>query len=293
VAHIGIIDYTAAWNPFRQGLRDLGYVEGQNLALEYRYTDGSPEQLREVAADLVRRPVDVIATFGTPPTRAAADATKTIPIVMISVGDPVGAGLVGSFARPGGNVTGNTILGSVVVAKRLQLMQELLPGLSRLAYLLNRDNASGTLAFEQLEIVARSSGVTVIPVEVRRGDEFPGALAAMMREHPQALQVTVDPLQQLHIGEIIDFAAVNRVPVMYQSRENVLAGGLVSYGADIGDLFRRAAGYAHRILHGTKPADLPVEQPATFVMSINMKTAKALGLTIAESFMLRADEVIE
>jgi putative ABC transport system substrate-binding protein len=293
VARIGIIDNAPIWDHFRLALRDLGYVEGDNIAYEYRHADGNPDRLAQAAADLARLPVNVIATFGTPSTLAAKRATATIPIVMVSVGDPVGAGLVASLARPGGNVTGNTILGPEMASKRVQLLKELIPHISRLAFLRNPDNASNLRIFEELQVVARAANLTVIPVEVRSPVEFPGAFATMLRERPDAVMLTNDPLQQLHMGEIIAFLAENKLPGMFQARDNVVAGGLISYGASLPDLFRHAAGYVHKILQGTKPAELPVEQPTKFELVINLKTAKALGLELPPSLLVGADEVIE
>ena len=292
IHRIGIIDDSPIWNAFRQGLRELGYLEGQNIAFEYRYADGLPDRLAEVAIELVRRPVDVIAVYGTPPARAAKQATSTIPIVMIGIGDPVGAGLVPSLAHPGGNITGNTILGPDVASKRLQLLKEGVPA-SRVALLWNPENASHSAYVEEMRTAASTLGVTLISVPVSRASEFDGAFAAMMRERPDAFVMTADPLHQLHIKRIVDFLAQNRLLGMFQLRENVNAGALMSYGASLPDLFRRGAAYVHRILQGTRPADLPVEQAVKFELVINLKTAKAAGLTIPESFILRADEVIE
>ena len=260
IRRIGIIDDGLMWNAFREGLRDLGYLEGQNIAFEYRTADGVPERLAEAATDLVRRPVDIIATYGTPPSIAAKAATTTIPIVMIGVGDVLRTGLVQGLAHPGGNITGNTILGPEVQPKRLQLFREAVPALSRVALLFNPDNASNRLAVEEVRVAAATLGMTFIAVSVRRADELDGALSAMMRERPDGLMVTADPVHQLHVGRIINFLANNRLPGMFQLREHVEAGGLMSYGASLPDLFRRAAGYVHRILQGTRPADLPVEQ---------------------------------
>jgi putative tryptophan/tyrosine transport system substrate-binding protein len=290
---IGIIDDSLRWNAFRHGLRDLGYLEGGNIALDYAYGDGVPERLAEAAAALVRRPVDVIATYGTPASFAAKQATTTIPIVMIAIGDPVRAGLVPSLARPGGNITGNSILGPDVGAKRLQILKEAIPTVSRIAFLLNPDNASNVLQFEEVQAAAPTLGMTVISISVSPRIEFETAFAAMMKERPDAFAITGDPFHQTHIAWIMDFMAKNRLPAVYQLSENVRAGGLMSYGASEPDLFWRAAGYVHRILQGTKPADLPVEQPVKFELAVNLKTAKALGLTIPESFLLRANEVIE
>jgi putative ABC transport system substrate-binding protein len=289
IPRIGIIDDAPRWNAFRHRLRDLGYLEGQNIAFDYAYGDGVPERLAEAAAALVRRPVDVIATFGTPASFAAKQSTTTIPIVMISIGDPVRAGLVPSLARPGGNITGNSILGPDVGAKRLQILKEAIPTVSRVAFLWNPDNASNVLQFEELQRAAP----TVISVSVGPRIEFETAFAAMMKERPDAFAMTGEPFHQTHIAWIIDFMAKNRLRAMYQLSENVRAGGLMSYGASEPDLFRRAAGYVHRILQGTKPADLPVEQPVKFELAVNLKTAKALGLTLPPGILALADEVIE
>ena len=290
---IGIIDDSPVWNAFRHGLRDLGYLEGQNIAFEYRYAGGLPNRLALVAVELVHRPVDLIATFGTPPTIAAKRATTTIPIVMIGVGDPVGAGLVSSFNRPGGNITGNTILGPEVAGKRLQLLKEVIPSLSRVAFLWNPDNASHPAQLAELRAAVETLGIKLLPVAVLSPDEFDRAFAEMVRERADAFLMTNDPFHQLSIGRIIDFLANNRLPGMFLTREIVAAGGLMSYGASVPDLFRRGAVYVHKILQGTKPADLPVEQPVKFDLVVNLKTAKAIGLSIPESFLLRAGEVID
>ena len=293
IPRIGIIDDSLHWNAFRHGLRDLGYLEGQNIAFDYAYGDGVPERLAEAAAALVRRPVDVIATFGTPASFAAKQATATIPIVMISIGDPVGVGLVPSLARPGGNITGNTNLGPDVGAKRLQILKEVIPTVSRVAFLFNPDNASNVLQLEEIQAAAPTLGVTVIPVSVSPRVEFETAFAAMVKERPDAFAVTGEPFHQIRIAWIMDFMTKNRLPAVYQLSETVRAGGLMSYGASQPDLFRRAAGYVHRILQGTKPAELPVEQPVKFELAVNLKTAKALGLELTPTFIARADEVIE
>jgi len=290
---IGIIDDSPVWNAFRHGLRDLGYLEGQNIAFEYRYAGGLPNRLALVAVELVHRPVDLIATFGTPPTIAAKRATTTIPIVMIGVGDPVGAGLVSSFNRPGGNITGNTILGPEVAGKRLQLLKEVIPSLSRVAFLWNPDNASHPAQLAELRVAVETLGIKLLPVAVLSPDEFDRAFAEMVRERADAFLMTNDPFHQLSIGRIIDFLANNRLPGMFLTREIVAAGGSMSYGASVPDLFRRGAVYVHKILQGTKPADLPVEQPVKFDLVVNLKTAKAIGLSIPESFLLRAGEVID
>ena len=293
VPHIGIIDDAPIWNHFRQALHELGHSEGHTIEFDYRIAGGEPERLTTVASELVHLPVDVIAVYGTAPAQAVMAATKTIPIVAISVGDPMRAGLVESLARPGGNLTGNTVLGPDIGAKRTQLLKELIPTVARVAFLWNPDNASHLAYLEELRAAAPALGVQMIFVRAGSSDELDSAFTAMMQERPDAFTMTGDPFHQLHLPWIIDFLARHRLPAMYQLRENVLAGGLVSYGASQPDLFRRAAGYAHRILQGTKPADLPVEQPVKFDLVVNLRTARALGLAVPESFLLRADEVIE
>ena len=290
---IGVIDYTPMWEPFRNVLRDLGYVEGQNLAFEYRAAGGKTELLSAAASELVHMPVDVIVTYGTPSTAAAKHATTRIPIVMVGTGDPVQSGLVASLARPGGNVTGNTILGPEVVAKRLQIFKEAVPSLFRVALLWNPQNVSNSHNLVELQAAVPRMGLSLISVEVGSVNEFNSAFATMMREHSDGMIVTADAFHQLHMGRIITFLRENRLPGMFQVRENVISGGLMSYGASLPDLFRRGASYVHRILQGTKPADLPVEQPTKFELVINLKTAKALGLDVPFQLQQLADEVIE
>src|SRR5262249_3273296 len=292
IPRIGIIADSPRWNAFRHELRDLGYLEGGNIAFDYAYADGVPERLAEAAAALVRQPVDVIATFGTPAS-LAAKATTTIPIVMISIGDPVRAGLVPSLARPRRNITGNTSLGPDVGAKRLQILKEAIPTVSRVALLWNPDNASSVLQFEEVQAAAPTLGVMVISVSVSSRIEFETAFAAMMKERPDAFAMHAEPFHQTHIAWIIDFMAKNRLPAMYQFGATGRPGGLMSYGASEPDLFRRGAGYVHKILQGTKPADLPVELPTKFDLAVNLKTAKALGVELTPTFIARADEVIE
>src|SRR5215471_15024503 len=290
---IGIIDPGAMWDHFRQALRDLGYVEGRNIAIEYRSTEERPDRLVAAALELAQLPVDVIVSFGSPATQAAKQATTTIPIVMVAIGDPIRAGFVASLAHPGGNITGNSVLGAEVAAKRLQLLKLAVPTTSRVAILWNPDNPSHAAYLDEWKAAAPALGVEMLFVAVRSSDEFDSAFAAMMRERPDAFTMTADFLHQLHIGWIIDFLAGNRLPGMYLARENVVAGGLMSYGASFPDLYRHAAGYVHKILQGTRPADLPVEQATKFYLTVNLKTAKALGLTIPEPFLLLAAEVIE
>jgi putative tryptophan/tyrosine transport system substrate-binding protein len=293
VPRIGIVDDAPMWHSFRQALREFGYVEGQSINYEYRYSEGVPDRLAAVVGELVRRPVDLIAAYGTPPTEAAKTATTTIPIVMIGVGDPVRVGLVASLARPGGNITGNTVLSPDLGAKRLQLLREAIPTVARVAYLTNPNN-SGTLeVLAEMKRAAAAARMALIGVEFGSSSDFDAALAVMLRERTEVLLVSNDPLHQLHVGRIIDFLAKNRIAGMFQSKEHVAAGGLMAYGASLPDLFRRAAAYAHRILQGAKPADLPVELPSKFDLAINLKTARSLGLDLPPLLVARADEVIE
>jgi putative tryptophan/tyrosine transport system substrate-binding protein len=293
VPRIGIVDDAPMWHSFRQALREFGYVEGQSINYEYRYSEGVPDRLAAVVGELVRRPVDLIAAYGTPPTEAAKTATTTIPIVMIGVGDPVRVGLVASLARPGGNITGNTVLSPDLGAKRLQLLREAIPTVARVAYLTNPNN-SGTLeVLAEMKRAAAAARMALIGVELGSTSDFDAALAVMLRERTEVLLVSNEPFHQLHVGRIIDFLAKNRIAGMVQSKENVAAGGLMGYGASLPDLFRRAATYVHRILQGAKPADLPVELPSKFDLAINLKTARALGLDLPPMLIARADEVIE
>jgi putative ABC transport system substrate-binding protein len=293
IPRVGIIDDAPVWNDFRQALRDAGYVEGQTIAFEYRTTDGKPEGLAAAAAELARLPVDVIATYGTPAGRAAKAATTTVPIVAISVGDPVRAGLVQSLAHPGGNVTGNTILGPDLGPKRLQLLKEVIPSVARVAFLWNPDNESNVVMRDELRAAAPGLGLHLILAEARSTSEFAPAFQTILNERADAILTTNDFVHQRNIGLIMEFTTRNRMPGMFQSRDSVVAGGLMSYGATFAELFRHGASYVQKILQGAKPEDLPVRQPERFELIINLKTAKAFGLNIAESFLLRADEVIE
>jgi ABC-type uncharacterized transport system substrate-binding protein len=293
VPRIGIVDDAPMWHSFRQALREFGYVEGESVNYEYRYSEGVPDRLAAVVGELVRRPVDLIAVYGTPPTKAAKEATTTIPIVMIGVGDPVRAGLVASLAHPGGNITGNTVLSPDLGGKRLQLLREAIPAVARVAYLTNPDNTATLDVLAEMKPAATAAGIALIGVQVGSASDFDTALAVMLRERTEVLLVSNDPLHQLHVGRIIDFLAKNRIAGMFQSKENVAAGGFMGYGASLPDLFRRAATYVHRILQGAKPADLPVELPSKFDLAINLKTARALGLDLPPMLIARADEVIE
>ena len=281
---------------FVQGLRDLGYIEGRNLVIEYRDADGKVERLPALAAELVALKVDVIVASGTLAALAARRATKTLPIVFSPAGDPVGSGLVTSLARPGGNVTGLSAFAPELVGKRLELLKEAVPGISRVAVLW-QPGAFGERAemdtLKRAEVAARDLGVPLQFVEARGPADFDRAFSDMTRARAGALTVLASNMFNSERRRLVDLAAKNRLPALYSARELVDAGGLMSYGANLADLNRRAATYVDRILKGTKPADLPVEQPTKFELIINLKTAKALGLTIPQSVLGRADEVIQ
>ena len=282
-----------AWEPLREGLRDSGYAEGKNIVFEVRRSGGRSEQWPSLAAELVRLKVDVIVTQGTPATLAAKRATTTIPIVMVGTGDPLTTGLVASLAQPGGNVTGSTQLGAGLAGKRLEILKETVPNLSRVAFLWNPANLDQKSHVHEVQMAARSLKVAVRSVEVRNREELEQAFGAIMSERPSALLMTADSVHQGLIDEILTFLSKNRLPAMYQLKENVERGGLMSYGANVPELLRRASTYVEKILKGAKPRDLPVEQPTKFELVINLKTAKALGLTIPPSLLARADEVIQ
>jgi ABC-type uncharacterized transport system substrate-binding protein len=280
---------------FRQRLRELGWVEGQNTVIDYRYAEDRVDRLPDLAAELVRLKVDlIIASAGTQVATAAKNATETIPIVMIFVRDPVGTGLIASLARPGGNVTGASgTAGLEMFAKQLDLLKETVPKIRRVAILSNPANAYHQLAIREVNVAARSLGVQLQLLEARGPNEFDGAFAAMAKERVGALLVLSDAIFSSHRTRLADLAARSRLPAAYGVRESVEAGGLMSYGPSLLDSYWRAATYVDKILKGAKPADLPVEQPTKFELVINMKTAKALGLTIPQSVLLRADQVIE
>ena len=279
---------------FRQGLRELGWVEGQNIVIDYRYAEGRVDRLPDLAAELVRLKVDLIVSEGTQGVTAARNATETIPIVMITVRDPVGTGLIASLARPGGNVTGMSgSAGLEIVAKQLELLKETVPKIRRVAILSNPANAYHQLAIREVNVAARSLGVQLQLLEARGPNEFDGAFAAMAKERVGALLVLSDAIFGSHRTRLADLAARSRLPAAFGVRDDVEAGGLMSYGPSILDSYRQAATYVDRILRGAKPAELPVERPTKFELVINMKTAKALGLTIPQSVLLRADHVIE
>jgi putative tryptophan/tyrosine transport system substrate-binding protein len=279
--------------PFVDGLRQLGWIEDKTVTIEYRYAENRPERLAELAAELVRRKVDVIVAAGTPGPLAAKQATTTIPIVMTAAGDPVGTGLVASLAHPGGNVTGLSLMAPDLAGKRLELLKEIVPDLARVAIIWNASNPYPALVFKETEDAARRLKIETQSLEVRTPDDVGKALEAAVQGKANALIVVDDPLIVSQRKPIADFAAKNRLPTIYGIREFVDAGGFISYGAHLADLYRRAAGYVDKILKGAKPSDLPVEQPAKFELVINLKAAKMLGITIPGTMLARADEVIE
>ena len=282
---------TPQWQGFFEGLRDLGYVEGQTVALEWRYAEGREERLPELAAELVRLPADVIVTVSTPPAQAARDATDTVPIVILQVGDPVALGLVASLARPGGNVTGVTPIHPELSGKRLALLQEAFPRISRVAVLWNPLPPGTAPVYSETQVAAEALRVELQSLEVRTPDDFEPAFAAS-RDRADALFVLEDTRVVTHRQRIVDLAGRSGSPAMYPRREYVDIGGLMGYGANAQDMFRRGAAYVDKILKGAKPADLPVERPATFDFVINLKTARALGLAIPQSVLEQATEVI-
>jgi putative ABC transport system substrate-binding protein len=293
IPRIGLIDDGPIWTPFRNGLRQLGYVEGRSIAFEIRRADGDPQRLAAAAAELAALPLDAIVTYGTPPSRAAKAATSTIPIVMIAIGDPVRAGLVQSLAKPGGNVTGNTILSPDLAPKRLQLVKEIIPTAQRVTLLWNPDNVSNAVILEQMRAAAPSVGLAFSAVEARSSADLDTAFAILAREKPDAVLLTSDPLHHAHKQRIIDFLNQNRLPGMFQTRDDAAAGGLMSYGAIFAEMFWQGAFFVQKILQGVKPADIPVQTPHRFELIVNLKTAKAIGITISEAVLLRADQVIE
>jgi putative tryptophan/tyrosine transport system substrate-binding protein len=277
---------------FLEGMRARGYIEGQHLVLESRGAEGQYERFPALAAELVRLPVDVLLVTNTPAALAAKHATSTIPIVMVGIGDAVGSGLVASLARPGGNITGLSHLQPELMEKRLEFLKAVLPTVSRVAILWNPGNPSAASPVRAAEVAAEALGVQPVPVEARGPDAFDRAFAVMTRAHAGALLVVGDRVFHQDRRRLAELAATSRLPTMHNVREFVDDGGLMSYGNNIPDMFRRAATYVDKILKGAKPADLPVEQPTTFELVINLKTAEALGLTIPPSVLFQATDVI-
>jgi putative ABC transport system substrate-binding protein len=277
----------------RAALAELGYADGKNVMYEGRWAEGKLARLPELAADLVQRRVDTIVVLGWPPAKAAKAATTTIPIVTAGAGDPVKGGLVASMARPGGNLTGVSDMAVELSAKRLELLKETVPKASRIAIMWNEDDLGMTLRYREVDRAARVLGVAVQPLGVREPDDFAAAFSAMTRERPDALVLVTDSLTNLNRKRVIEFAETHRIPVMYEFSSFVQDGGLMSYGPNNDDNFRRVAYFVDRILKGAKPADLPMEQPTRYYLHVNLKTAKALGIKIPDSIMLRVDKVIE
>ena len=297
VYRIGILEaIPAAQNAanlgaLRKGMRNLGYVEGRNLIIEYRSADGRAERFPDLASELVRLKVDLIVTRGTPAARAAKNATGTIPVVMATMGDP--RAIVASFARPGGNITGVTTFSTELTAKRIELLKELIPNLSRVALLHNMGNPAAPPEWEETKTAARSLGLQAELLDVRSQGDLGRAFELAVRQHVDALVIGIDGLTQMHQQAIVDLVAHNRLPAAHPARDFVEAGGLIAYGVNYPDLYFRFASFVDKIFKGAKPADLPVEQPTKFELVINLKTAKALGLTIPPSLLQRADHVIE
>ena len=278
---------------FREGLRELSYVEGQNIAIESRWAEGNYDRLPGLAAELLRFKVDIIVTYGTPASQAAKRATGTIPIVMAGAIDPVASGLVTIVARPGGNLTGLSLMAPELVGKQLEILKDVVPKVSRVALLGNPANPGNAPQVRHAQDAARALGLRLQPLEARGPSDIDSAFAAMTSEQAGAVMVLVDSMLLDHRTRIADLAARRRLPAVYGLSDHVEAGGLMAYGPNRLDIFRRAATYVDKILKGAKPGDLPVEQPTKFALVINLKTAKALGLTIPPSLLQRADQVIE
>jgi len=283
----------ASANAFRQGLGELGYIEGKNIAIEYRWAEGKNDRLPELAAELVRLRVEVIVAGGTPGTLAAKNATSAIPIVFTGGSDVVALGLVASLARPGGNITGVSLGGPELYGKRLELLKETVSGLSRVGYLRNPDNPASRLTQEEIVAAARALGLQIQTLEVRSANEIDAAFEAAKRAQAGGLIVAQTPPINSDIKRVVSLATKSRLPAIYADKNWPDAGGLMSYSTDSADVYRRAAVYVDKILKGTKPADLPVEQPMKFEFIINLKKAKQIGLTIPPNVLVRADKVIK
>lgn len=298
---IGILQGLAAsdteWerrlDAFKQRLRELGWIEGRNVAFEYRFADAKPERLPELAVELIRANIDVLVTNAAQPIEAARKATSTVPIVMAAAGDAVGAGYVASLAHPGGNITGQTLVATDQSAKRLQLVKQIFPGISRVAVLWNGNASGHRLQLKEMELAAPTLGIMLQSLPNSNANDIDKGLAAAVQADAQIIVTMDDPLLQSQRGRIVEFAMKQRLPVMGEFRSTTDAGGLMSYGPNQVDMWRHAADYVDKILKGTKPADLPVEQPTKFEFVLNLKTAKVLGLTIPPGVLAIADEVIE
>ena len=281
------------FNALRRGLREHGYIEGQNLLIEYRSSDGRAERFPDLAAELVRLKVDLIVTRGTPAARAAKNATATIPVVMAAIGEPLGVGVVATLARPGGNVTGLSAFVTELSGKRIELMKEMSPSISRVAFLQNMGNPVSPPQWEATKMVAAALGLSAELLDVRSEQDIARAFAAAIEHKVNAISVGIDGLIQAKADMIVESAARHKLLTAYPSREFIEAGGLLSYGVSYPDLYYRSAGLIDKIFKGTKPGDLPVEQPTKLELVINLKTAKALGLTLPPMLLARADQVIE
>ena len=291
--HVELNNADFIYGPFTQGLRELGYVTGKNLLIEWRSAEGKDERLPELAAELVRLKIDVLVTAGTPPALAAQKATATIPIVAINMADPTGSGLVKSLARPGGNITGFSNLVADIAPKLLELLHAMTRQVTRVAVLVNPSDVSTVLGMKNILAAAKQVGVTVQPVEARTPQEIENAFAVMARQKTGALIVTRNPLFQQQKNQIVELAAKHRLPSIGGYGEYVEAGGLMSYGNNIGENYRRAPVYVDKIFKGANPGELPVQQPTTFDLAVNMKTAKTLGLKVPQSILILATKVIE
>jgi putative ABC transport system substrate-binding protein len=290
--HVDFVDSDGIYGPFTQGMRELGYVLGKNLAIEWRSSERT-ERLPELAAELVRLNLDILVTQGTPASHAAQNATNALPIVMINVGDPVGAGLVKSLARPGGNSTGLSINTAELGPKLLELLRDMAPKATRVAVLVNPSNASTSLGLQNIRAVAQKAGVEILPIEARTPKEIENGFAAMARLSAEALIVSREALFTNQKTQVVELAAKQHLPAIGTYGEFVTAGGLMSYGQNIQENYRRAATYVDRIFKGAKPGAMAIEQPTKFELVINVKTAKALGISVPQSMLVRADRIIE
>jgi ABC-type uncharacterized transport system substrate-binding protein len=295
VFHIGFLRPDAPdflLDAFRDGLRDLGYIEGKNIVIEQRWASGHYDKLPALADELVRMKVDIIVTSATPGAMAAKRATNTIPIVIASSADPVASGIVASLAHPGANITGLTLMNDELAIKRLEILKETVPRVSRVAVLWSTSNPTYARMLENMKAAAPLIKLQLEVVKVASPEQLDQALSEVKKSHADAMFVFEDPVFRANSSRIVEFAGKNRLPTVYGGSEFVHGGGLMAYGPSHADMFRRAAGYVDRILRGAKPGDLPIEQPTSFELVVNLKTAKALGITIPQSILLRADEVI-
>ncbi len=295
VPRIGVLanSESPAWDAFRRGLRELGYVDGRNVAMEWRWADGRADRYPALAAELVLLKVDIIVTSSTPATLAAKQATRTIPILMLNSAYPDKIGLVESLARPGGNITGFSNVLPELAGKEQQLLKEMVPKVSRVAMLWNPANPLEVMGFRDAQAAAAMAGLEILSIEVRGPDDYSAAFAAVTSGRADAMHANVNPVNSRNYQLIVDFALKNRLPSSFEERLFVVAGGLFSYGSSFSDTFQRSAIYVDKILKGAKPAEMPIQQPTKFEFVINLKTAKALGLTVPNSLLLRADEVIQ